>query len=769
MLIPPAPMLGKGRRFPLLRQLDKMDCGATCLMMICRFYGRNLSLQRLRELCDKGNRGVTLLGISRAAEELGLRTLPIRLGVEELVAEAPLPCILHWQGSHFVVAYKAQKGRIHIADPDTGRLTLSLDQFRDFWAAQNGLGVALLVDPTESFLRQEDDAPSSTHGLVRLLAHLLRYKRLLVQLGIGALVGSLLNLIAPFLTQALVDHGIGNRDIGIVHAIVFAQLLLFLSRTAADFVRGWILVHIGTRVNVAVLSEFLMKLMRLPLSYFDRRNLGDVLQRVGDHTKIEEFLTSHSVAVAFSMVNLIIFSIVMALYSRTIFLAFFIGSLLSIAWVALFLNRRRLLDRLQFSRMSESQSAIVQVVQGMPEIKLNQCASRRRWEWERIQGRLFRVRLRALAVEQYQQAGSMFLNEGKNILITLLAAQQVIAGELTLGMMMAVVYILGQMNAPIELLLGFMGRAQDAKLSMERLSEVQDMEEERASVSRAGGALSLASSLEEEARQKSTEGDTFSPGAEDPLTLARDLVPGDIRLRGVSFKYGRHDSRYTLENLDLTLGFQRTTAIVGPSGSGKTTLMKLLLKFYGVHAGRIEIGGRDLATVCPDAWRERCGVVMQDGYIFSDTVAENIAMHNGSVNFERLTHAARSAGVHEEIEALPQGYGTRIGADGLGLSGGQTQRILIARAIYKNPEYLFLDEATSALDAGNERRIHQNLHSIFEGKTVLVIAHRLSTVKRADWILVLKQGKLVEQGTHDSLAESRGHYFNLVKDQLELG
>ena len=758
MLIPPTSLLSKHRRFPALRQLDKMDCGATCLRMICRYHGRDLSLQHLRELCDKGNRGVTLLGISRAADELGLRTLPIRLGTEELLAEAPLPCILHWQGSHFVTAYRVAGKKVYIADPEAGRLKLSIEQFRSFWADANGLGVALLVEPTESFLRQKEDAVPSTHGLVRLFAHLLRYRGLLIQLGVGALVGSLLHLVAPFLTQALVDHGIGNRDIGIVHAIVFAQLLLFLSRTTADFIRGWILVHIGTRVNVAVLSEFLMKLMRLPLSYFDRRNLGDVLQRIGDHTKVEEFLTSHSIAVAFSMVNLIVFSAVMALYSRTIFLIFFVGSLLSIAWVTLFLNRRKILDRLQFARMSESQSAIVQVVQGMPEIKLNQCASRRRWDWERIQGRLFRIRLRALAVEQYQQAGSMFLHEGKNILITLMAARQVIAGELTLGMMMAMVYILGQMNAPIDLLLGFIGRAQDAKLSMERLSEVQDMEEEKAiSAPHAQPAgLGLSRDL--------VSGDLVSGDL-----VSGDLVSGDIQLRGLCFKYGRHDTRYTLDHLDLTLKFQRTTAIVGASGSGKTTLMKLLLKFYPVSEGRIEIAGRDLAGICPDAWRERCGVVMQDGYIFSDSVAANIAMGDGSTDLDRLVRAARSAGIHDEIEALPQGYATAIGNDGLGLSGGQTQRILIARAIYKNPEYLFLDEATSSLDAGNERRIHENLQSVFKGKTAVVIAHRLSTVKRADWIVVLDRGRVVEQGTHDTLTESRGHYFNLVKDQLELG
>ena len=741
-----APLLRKGYRFPVLRQLDKMDCGATSLRMICRHHGRDVPLQHLRELCDKGNRGVTLLGISRAAEQLGLRTLPIRLKVDELLAEATLPCILHWQGSHFVVAYRTSKDRIYIADPESGRLKLSAEQFKGFWAPQSDLGVALLLEPTESFFHRDEDAPPSSHGLIRLLAHLVRYKQLLVQLGIGALVGSALNLIAPFLTQALVDHGIGHRDVGLVHALIIAQLLLFTSRTAADFIRGWILVHIGTRVNVAMLSEFLMKLMRLPLSYFDRRNLGDVLQRIGDHTKIEEFLTAHSIAVAFSMVNLVIFSLVMALYSRAIFWAFLIGSLLSIAWMTLFLNRRRILDRLQFTRMSESQSAVVQVVQGMPEIKLNQSASHRRWEWERIQGKLFRVRLRALAVEQYQQAGSMLLNEGKNVLITLFAARQVMAGELTLGMMMAVIYILGQMNAPIELLLGFIRRAQDAKLSMERLGEVQDMAEEGHTSSDADGA------------------ERFGGGG-----LERNVVPGEIRLRGVGFKYGRHDSRHTLHHLDLTLDYQRTTAIVGPSGSGKTTLMKLLLKFYPVGEGRIEVGGRDLANLCPDAWRERCGVVMQDGYIFSDTVADNIAMGDGSVDFERLTHAARSAGIHDEIQHLPQGYGTRIGADGLGLSGGQTQRILIARAIYKNPEFLFLDEATSALDASNERRIQDNLQAIFQGKTVLVIAHRLSTVKRADHIIVLDRGRVVEQGNHQTLTEQRGFYFSLVKDQLELG
>lgn len=713
-----------------------MDCAPTCLRMVCHFYGQRFGLDRLRDLCSKGQQGVSLYGICRASEELGFQTYPAKLNIEVFVEQAQLPCIVHWKGDHFVVVYKIKGDKIYIADPAAGKLKLSTEQFGEFWTQNGTNGIALFLQPTEKFYQKEQAEPVSKNGLSRLLSHLFRFKKFLGQLGLGALLGSILNLIFPFLTQALVDHGIGNRDVNFVYAIMIAQLVLFVSRAATEFIRGWILVHMGTRINIAVISEFLMKLMRLPLSYFNSRNLGDVLQRVADHNKIEEFLTSHSINIVFALLNLIIFSIIMAVYSGTIFAIFFFGSLASIGWVIPFLNRRKVLDYQQFSQMSANQNSIVQLVNGMPEIKMNQSEAGQRWAWESIQGKLFNLRLNSLAVEQYQQAGSQFLNEGKNILITFIAAQQVINGELTLGMMMAIIYILGQMNAPIDQLLQFIRQAQDAKISMERLGEIQDMKDEKEDV-----------------------------GAE----LCESIPQGDIVLHDVCFKYSRHDSNNVIDGLQLTIPYKKTTAIVGTSGSGKTTLMKLLLKFYALTDGRISIAGQDLKYLCPDAWRTKCSVVMQDGFIFNQTIAKNIAMGNGQIDFERVVRAAKTANIHEEIEQLPQGYQTKIGQEGIGLSGGQTQRVLIARAVYKNPDFLFFDEATSALDANNERKIQNNLQYFFKGKTVVIIAHRLSTVKNADQIIVLDKGMVIEQGNHAQLTQKKGHYYELVKNQLELG
>ncbi len=723
-------------KLTLIKQLDVMDCGPTCLMMVAQFFGKKLLLNQARDLCDKGQQGVTLLGINRAAEELGFRTLPLKLDVKTFITEAELPCIVHWQGQHYVVVYKINKKFVFIADPGRGKIKLTHAEFVSNWSQNTTDGIALLLQPTEKFYQQKDTVEVKPNGLLKLLSYIGQYKKFVTQLGIGALLGSCLNLIFPFLTQSLVDHGIGNRDIGFVYAILIAQLMLFFSRTSVEFIRGWILVHMGTRINVRVVSDFLFKMMRLPLSFFSRRNLGDVLQRVADHKKIEEFLTSHAINIVFSMLNLLMFSIIMLLYSTTIFLIFFSGSLLSIFWVMLFLNKRKVLDYQYFSAMTANQNNVVQLVQGMPEIKLNDCAASRRWEWEQIQAKLYKTRLSALAIEQYQQGGTLFINEGKNILITFVAATLVIEGQLSLGMMMAITYILGQMNAPIEQLLQFIRQAQDAKLSIERLGEVQMMPDEK---------------------------------EEQGVVLFEQVPEGNIQFKNLEFRYSRHDKKPVLKNLCITIPHQKTTAIVGASGSGKTTLLKLLLKFYSTYEGQITLAEQDLRFISPDAWRRICGVVMQDGFIFSDTIAKNIALDNEKPDMKRVIHAAKTANLHQEIDNLPQGYFTKIGAEGIGLSGGQTQRILIARAVYKNPQYIFFDEATSALDANNEKIIQENLQCFFKGKTVVVIAHRLSTVKRADQIVVLDQGEIVEIGDHVTLTRKQGYYYDLVKNQLELG
>ncbi|MDO6428884.1 peptidase domain-containing ABC transporter [Thalassotalea sp. 1_MG-2023] len=724
------------RHFPLIQQLDLMDCGPTCLQMVCQFYGKNIGLPVLRDLCSKGQQGVTLYGICKTAEELGFIAQPLKLSLNTMIEEAPLPCIIHWKGEHFVVVYKTNKKHVFIADPEGQKLKLKHDEFLSYWGDDEQSGIVLLLEPTPEFYSTPDDEDKPIEGVHHIFEHLFKFKSYLVQLFFAASLGTILNLIFPFLTQALVDYGIGNQDLNFIYIIVLAQLVLFLSRTASEFIRGWILVHLGTRVNVSVLSEYLLKLIRLPLSFFDNRNLGDILQRVGDHKKIESFLTDHSLNVFFSLLNLIVFGAVMAIYSLPIFIIFGLGSILSIAWVTLFLKKRKLLDYQKFSQMSNNQNALLQLITGMPDIKLNTCESSHIWKWQRIQSRLFKFNLKSLAVEQYQQAGNLFFNEGKNIIITFMAAYQVVQGDLSLGMMMAVIYMLGQLNAPIEQLLSFIQMLQDAKISMERLSEVQQLPDEK---------------------------------SEAGIELTTKIPDGDINIRDLYFKYSRHDELYILNSLNVVIPKNKTTAIVGASGSGKTTLLKVLLKFFTIQKGDICVGEKSLTSICPDSWRKVCGVVMQDGFIFNDTILANIAMSDEKPDFERVIMAAKTANIHEEIESLIKGYNTKIGDEGISLSGGQKQRVLIARAIYKKPDFIFLDEATSALDANNEKTIQDNLQAFFKGRTVVVIAHRLSTVKHADQIIVLNKGEIVESGNHKTLSEQQGYYYNLVKNQLELG
>ncbi|MEO1035397.1 MAG: peptidase domain-containing ABC transporter [Pseudomonadota bacterium] len=723
------------KKLRIIRQRELMDCGPACLAMINQYYGNTLTFKEARQLCDKTNRGVSFLSLRKAADELGFRTKAVKLSRQAFLTKAELPCIVHWHGDHFVVIYKTTRNHVYVADPRVGKLKVTHDEFGECWCRADGQGLALFLYPGEDFVQKTSVEKTRLGAFRRLGHHVFRYTSLLGQLGLGAVVGAVLNLVFPFLTQALVDHGIGARDLNFVYVILIAQLVLFASKAATEFIRGWIVVHVGTRVNISLIADFLAKLTRLPMSQFGRTNLGDMLQRIHDHKKIEEFLTFHTVNTLFSLLNLVFFSIVMAVYSGTIFAIFLFGSAASIVWVLLFLNRRKVLDYRQFHHMANNHDAIVELVTGMPEIRMNQCEESRNTNWQRIQGKLFRVRLDALAVEQYQQAGNVFINEAKNIFITFVAAFQVIQGEMTLGMLMAVSYILGQMNAPIEQMLSFIRLGQDAKISLDRLGEIQEMPDE------------------------------ISPERQY-LTTAPS---GDIGISSLRFAYDRHSKSCALNELSLTIPHRKTTAVVGVSGSGKTTLLKLLLQFYRPSGGRITVGGHGLELIRPDTWRSQCGTVLQDGHIFNDTVANNIALTSDPLDVERLMHAARTANIHDEIEVLPNGYFTKIGPEGVRLSGGQMQRVLIARAVYKNPKYLFLDEATSALDAHNERIIHDNLQYFFKGRTVLIIAHRLSTVRNADQVIVLDEGRVVECGPHEELVGARGHYFNLVKNQLELG
>lgn len=727
------------RRFPCYKQLDAMDCGPTCLRMIAKYYGKNFSLQTIRERSFLTREGVSLLGMSDAAESLGMKSVGARVSYRQLVEEVPLPAIVHWKHEHFVVVYEVKKEKVRVADPAFGLINYTLEEFLKGWSGtadeSKAKGIALILEPTPDFYRLEDEKIDKS-SFSYLFSYLKNQRKFLWQLFIGLLLGSLLQLIFPLLTQSMVDVGINNQDIGFVTLILVAQLILFVSQTTVEFFRSWILLHLTARLNISLISDFLIKLMKLPIAFFDSKMIGDLLQRIGDHTRIENFITNQTLNVLFSMVNLLVFSIVLAMYSWTILTIFLLGSLLYVIWILFFLKRRRELDFHRFRQLSENQAKLIELITGMQDIKLNNCEKQKRWEWERIQARLFKVNIRRLSLNQTQTVGSSFINQLKNILISFFAAKLVIDGHITIGAMVAVSYIIGQMNAPLANLMDFIQTAQDAKISLERFNEIH-------------------LKRDEESR-------------EEPK-IVHLPENRDIFIRDVTFQYEGPRSPKVLKGINLHIPVNQTTAIVGMSGSGKTTLIKLMLGFYPPVAGSVSIGEVNLHQFSSTVWRDKCGVVMQDGFIFSDTIVNNIAVGADHIDHKKLAEAVRMANIQEFIESLPMGYRTKIGQEGAGLSQGQRQRILIARAVYKNPDFLFFDEATNALDANNEKIIMENMNEFYKGRTVVVVAHRLSTVRNADQIVVLDRGEIVEQGRHEELIQLKGSYWNLVKNQLELG
>ncbi|MFT4071709.1 MAG: peptidase domain-containing ABC transporter [Dysgonamonadaceae bacterium] len=729
--------------FPLYRQHDAMDCGPTCLRMIASFYGRSYSLEGLREKANLTHEGVSLLGLSEAADQIGFRSMGVSLNFEDL-KEANLPCVVHWNQVHFVVVYKIKAKRavnlVYIADPASGRLVYTQEEFCRCWynSVKNGkpTGIALLLESTPEFYQYKDDSYTPKKGFSFLFSYLKPYHKFILQLFLGMLFGSLIQLILPFLTQSIVDFGIGAQNLSFIYLVLVAQLVLTLSTTSVEFIRGWILLHLGTRINIALVSDFLAKLMRLSMAYFDTKMVGDLLQRLNDHDRIQNYLTNSTLNVLFSFINIIIFSLVLFLYSPAIFGVFTLGSVLYFAWVWLFMKKRAELDHKNFAQQSVNQSNVVQLITGMQEIKLSGCERQKRWEWEHIQARLYRLHIKGLALSQYQDSGAILINQVKNIVITAWVASLVVKGEMTLGMMLAVQYIIGQLNSPVDQMISFFRQTQDARLSIDRLGEIHGKEDEEAT---------------------------------DEKRIS-DIPSGrNLEFRNLSFAYDKTSiGEPVLRNIQLIIPSGKQTAIVGTSGSGKTTLVKLLLEFYPPDKGEILLGNSRLENFSIREWRKRCGVVMQDGFIFSDTIARNIAPGEESIDKQQLFNAVETANIREFVESLPLGYNTKIGSEGHGLSQGQRQRILIARAVYKNPEFVFFDEATNALDANNEKTIMENLFNFFKGRTSIVVAHRLSTVRHADNIVVLEKGKIVEQGTHMDLTEKKGSYYQLVKNQLEL-
>lgn len=729
-------------KFPFYRQLDGMDCGPTCLRMIARYYGKKFSVQQLRENSYIQRTGVNLLGISEAAESIGLRTTGIRTTIDKLKQQSKLPCILHWNQMHFVVLYKIERAKgktyFHIADPAYGLLKYEEEELKKCWIStrQGGVekGIAMLVETTPQFYETEPIRYEKL-SLWYLLRYVRPYKKMIVQLFLGILGGSILQLIFPFLTQTIVDQGIGHRNMNFIQLILVAQLMLVFSRTLIEVIRRCILLHISTRVNVALISDFLVKLMKLPMRFFDSKLAGDLIRRIEDHRTIEAFLTQSVLNILFSVLTIIIFGVVLAIYSWKIFLVFLVFSAFYIGWVKLFMKKRADLNRKNFEQMALNQDNLMQLVYGMQDIKLLGCERQKRWEWENIQASLFRINLRSLNLGQWQQVGAVLINEVKNILITVMSATAVLNGDITLGIMLSIQYIIGQMQGPVEQFVYFMQQSQDATLSLERLGEMHGKENE--------------------------ESDSVE-------VINRVSGKDSISLKNLQFTYGSEKSKRIIKGIDLEIPAGKTTAIVGLSGSGKTTLIKLMLGFYPPTEGSVSVGETSLQRISFKEWRKHCGVVMQEGYIFSDTIANNIAPDADIIDKERLMYAVKMANIKEFIESLPLRYNTRIGSTGQGLSQGQKQRILIARAIYRNPDYLFFDEATNALDTDNEKAIQENLEQFFKDKTVVIVAHRLSTVRNADQIVVLKDGIITERGNHESLISLQGDYYRLVKNQLEL-
>lgn len=726
------------KKFPLILQRDAIQCGVSCLQMICKYYGQSYSFEELERICIPTVEGISLLGVKDAAETLGLSTTCCQLSLNAL-KKISFPCILHWNQNHFVVMYKYKQGKFYIADPGIGKIEYLEKEFVKYWSfdGQNSnMGTCLLLLPTKSFLKNRKQVKEKNSSLEVVIGYIQQYKKYLAIIAMGLLVGCILEIILPFLTQSIVDIGIHRQDINLIFLILLGELMIVVGKTSIDFIRRWLLLHISVRLNLFLVSDFFIKLLRLPMSFFESKLIGDFMQRIGDHNRIQNFLTNQVLSLLFAFVSFLVLGSVLAFYDIKIFVTFTIGSIVYGTWIALFLKERKIIDYKLFGLQAKNQDRTFQFITSIQEIKLQGCECRRRWEWEDNQADLFTVQMRSMKLQQTQEAGSIFINEVKNIIITVLAATAVIHGHMSLGAMLAVQYIIGQLNSPIEQLMSFVNSFQDVKLSLERINEIHKVKEEETN--------------------------------RNQLTEFRD-ADKSIYINQIDFKYNHHSRKKNIEDVTLCIPQGKVTAIVGASGCGKTTLLKLLLGFYPVIKGSISIAGHNLNEYNVKWWRKHCGVVMQDGVIFSESIARNIAVGDGEVDTERLEQAARIANIHDYIMGLPLKYNTQIGRDGVGLSQGQKQRILIARAVYKNPAYIFLDEATNALDAKNEKAIVENLNEFYKGRTVIVVAHRLSTVKNADQIIVLDNGKVVETGNHASLIEKQGVYYNLVKNQLELG
>lgn len=736
--------LFSNKKFPFYKQLDQYDCGPACLKMLSKYYGHNFSLEHLRDICNITPDGITIKSLMHGAEALGFQTVPASINYDILEKKAPMPCIVYWRDRHFLIVYEVKGDTVYVADPGHGLIKYNKQEFIQAWqnnknANDDTEGIVVLLEPTPKFFEQKDTDFSK--GLSGLFPYIKNYNKYIVQVFIGLFAGSIIQLIIPFLTQKLVDKGINLGDINFVYILLAAQLMLFFSMTFISVVRSWLLLYIGARVNMMIASDYLVKLLNKTVSFFDSKTPGDIMQRINESSRLETFLVSVPDAI-FSYTNAIIFLFVLAYYSIPIFLIFLLGIVCYTLWAWIFMKKRADLDFKRFDSSSGMSSKLIQIVGGIQEVKVNSSEKKHIRAWEKIRVEYFKFSISSLKLSQLQGIGGSVINELKNILITFTAAILVMDGKITFGGMLAIQYIVGQVNGPLLSLIGFFRTIQDAKLSMERFNDIDHVTPE----------------------QEILNDNTL-------IKLPKETF--DIEVKNLNFSYVNDMDKLVLKNINLFIPKGKVTAIVGDSGSGKTTLLKLLLKLYLPNNGEIMVGNFNLKHVSSDSWRSLCGTVMQDGYIFSDSIAQNIteSASEDGINMPRLLKAVELANIEDLVNSMPSGFNSNIGAAGSSgrtLSGGQRQRVLIARAVYKNPNFMFFDEATSALDANNERKIVDNLQEFYKGRTVIVIAHRLSTVRNADQIVVLEKGEIKEIGTHTTLVEKKGYYHTLIKNQLEL-
>lgn len=723
------------KKFPHEFQMDAKDCGPACLKIIAKYYGKYYSLQYLRDKCGITREGVSFLDISYAAKQIGLRTISVRATLNDLIHAVVLPCIIHWDNNHFIVIYKVTPQKIYVSDPAKGLLSYTHEKFvKNWYKKDEEIGVLLALEPMANFMQIEAHEKKERYKTFSsLLDYFMPYKQAFYVLFFIMFIATLLQALLPFISKAVIDTGIQTRDINFIYMVLVGNAILLLSITLSNILREWVLLHVTARVNISLLSDYLIKLMKLPVSFFENKLVGDILQRAGDHERIRNFIMNNSLGMLFSVITFVIFSIILLVYHKIIFFIFIAGSALYAGWVLVFLNVRKKIDWENFELSSKNQSHWVETIESIQEIKVNNYEDQKRWKWEGIQARLYRVNQKVLKVNAAQSLGAQFINSMQNMMITFYCAIAVINGEITFGVMVSVQFIIGMLNGPVAQFIGFIQAAQYAKISFMRINEIHQIEEE-----------------------------------EDGCASNNIVLPQNKSLivRNLTFQYSPQ-SPLVLKNVNLIIPEGKVTAIVGDSGSGKSTLLKLLLRLYKPSYGEVMIGGMNVNNVSLRQWRSRCGCVMQEGKLFNDTIMNNIVLNEEDIDYQALKQAVDVANISREIEQMPQGYQTLIGEMGRGLSGGQRQRILIARALYKKPDYIFLDEATNSLDSINEQKIVQALDAMFVNRTAVIVAHRLSTIRKADQIIVLKGGVIVEIGNHESLMEHKQYYYTLIQSQYQ--